>query len=130
MVINVKSITGIAYSTKVSGLISIPTDTKKTAPNKSLTGFTRCSICSASLVSAIIEPIIKAPNAGEKPTSEAKITIAKQSANETMSSISSVNKCFNFFNKVGMKKIPEMNQIDKKKKSLSKDLTSSLPENC
>ena len=43
----VKIPTGTAYFTSISGLINIPTDTKKTAPNKSLTGLTKCSICSA-----------------------------------------------------------------------------------
>ena len=126
----VKIATGIAYSTKVSGLISMPTDTKKTAPNKSFTGLTKCSICSACVVSAMIEPIIKAPNAGENPTLAAKITINKQSANEIISIISSVNKCLAFLSSVGIKKIPTTNQIVKKKINFRTAKPNSIPENC
>ena len=122
--------TGNAYSTKVSGLINIPTDTKKTAPNRSLTGFTKCSMCSACVVSAIIEPIIKAPSAGENPTPAAKITINRQSANEIISIISSVNKCLAFFRSVGIKKIPTTNQIVRKKINFKTESTNSIPENC
>ena len=130
MTTTVKIATGKAYSTNDSGLINIPTDTKKTAPNKSFTGFTKCSICSACVVSAIIEPIIKAPSAGEKPTLAANSTINKQSAKEIISIISSVNKCFAFFNNVGMKKIPTTNHMVRKKINFKTDCANSIPENC
>ena len=45
----------------------MPTDTKNTAPKRSLIGDTRCSICSALGASAMREPMMKAPNALEKP---------------------------------------------------------------
>ncbi|MCY1510787.1 hypothetical protein D9M68_451760 [compost metagenome] len=122
--------TGIAYSAKVLGLISIPTDTKKTAPKRSFTGFIRCSIRSALVVSAIIEPMIKAPKAGENPAIVAKITIIKHKARETISSVSSLKRFFAFFNNVGMKKIPPTNHKIKKNKSFSTDSKSSIPENC
>ena len=118
------------YFTNISGSINIPTDTKKTAPNKSFTGFTKCSMCSACVVSAIIEPIINAPRAGENPTFAANNTINKQSAKDTIKSISSVNKCFAFLSKVGMKKIPATNHIIKKNANFKTDCNNSVPENC
>ena len=121
IVINVKIITGNAYSTSVSGLINMPTETKNMAPNKSFTGLTKRSICSASFVSAIIEPIINAPKAGENPTFAAKITINKHNAIDIIKSISSVNRGFNFLRIVGIKNIPDTNQIIKKKPNLSND---------
>ena len=60
-------IIGIAYCTKASGLTSIPTEIKNTAPNRSLTGCITFSIRSASFVPAKIEPMTKAPKAEEKP---------------------------------------------------------------
>ena len=53
------------YSINTLGSTSIPTDTKKMAPNRSFTGATTRSMLSASTVSAKILPIIKAPNAAE-----------------------------------------------------------------
>ena len=67
MVTSVIIITGQAYSTNTAGLTNIPTDTKKIAPKRSFTGCIICSICSASIVSAKIEPIINAPKAAENP---------------------------------------------------------------
>ena len=64
---NTRMAVGRAYSNKSDGLISIPTEIKKIAPNRSLTGLSRCSIFSAWVVSARIEPIINAPKAAEKP---------------------------------------------------------------
>src|SRR5690606_28335742 len=122
--------TGRAYSCSVSKLINIPTDTKNTAPNKSFTGFIKCSICSALVVSAIIDPMIKAPNAGEKPAAVAKITIIKHSASDTINVVSSVRSPLVFFNKVGTKKIPAKNHKIKKKASLKIDSINSTPENC
>ena len=58
---------GPAYSTIMAGSTIMPTDTKKMAPNKSLTGFTRRSMLSASTVSARMEPMMNAPKAAEKP---------------------------------------------------------------
>ena len=66
------------------------------APKRSFTGFTKCSIFSASLVSAKIDPMINAPKAGENPTFAANITISRHKAKEIIKSISSVNKGFSF----------------------------------
>ena len=78
----------------------------------------------------MIDPIIKAPKAGENPTFEARITINKQRASDTINSISSERRCFVFFSKVGTKKIPATNQIVRKKISFNTDKNNSLPENC
>ena len=59
---------GSACSRRIAGSTIMPTDTKKTAPNKSLIGATRCSIFSALGASAIKEPMMKAPKAEEKPS--------------------------------------------------------------
>ena len=45
----------------------MPTDTKKIAPNRSLTGAVIFSMLSASVVPARMDPMMKAPKAGENP---------------------------------------------------------------
>ena len=67
MVTSVMMMTGQVYSTNTAGFTSIPTETKKIAPKRSFTGCMICSICSASMVSARIDPMINAPSAVEKP---------------------------------------------------------------
>ena len=67
MVTRVMMITGQAYSTNTAGFTSIPTETKKIAPKRSFTGCMICSMCSASMVSARIDPMINAPSAVENP---------------------------------------------------------------
>src|SRR6476660_2231773 len=126
-IVNIK--TGSQCSSKELGLISIPTDTKNTAPNKSFTGLTKCSMCSACVVSAMIEPMMKAPSAGENPTLAANITISKHNAIEMISIISSVNKCLARLSSVGIKKMPPTNQMIKKNASLNTDIISTLHEN-
>ena len=78
----------------------------------------------------MMEPMINAPRAGEKPTSAARITIIKHKASEIISNISSDNKCFALLSKVGMKKIPPTNHIVKKKTNFKTERKSSPPENC
>jgi hypothetical protein len=95
------------------------------APNKSF-GI-KCSICSACVVSAMIDPIIKAPRAGENPTLEAKITIIRQSASEIINIISSSVNVWLFFGRGNEKSMT--NQIVRKKISFSTDNTNSIPEN-
>ena len=55
------------YMPTMAGCTIIPTEMKKTAPKRSLTGVTTVSMRSAKLVPASIEPITKAPRASEKP---------------------------------------------------------------
>ena len=81
----------------------IPTDTKKMAPKRSLTGLTRCSIFSASTVSARILPMMNAPKAGENPTEEASTTIPKQSPRDTMTIVSSLISRLVFLRISGMR---------------------------
>ena len=74
--------------------------------------------------------MINAPRAGENPTLAANKTIKRHKANETISSISSVNRCLAFFKSVGIKKIPATNQMVKKKINFNTDCINSPPENC
>ena len=87
---------GNLYSHNKAGSINIPTETKKMAPKRFLTGFVRCSMCSASRVSARMDPITKAPRADEKPDLVANITIPRHSPILTMSSVSSFRYFFVF----------------------------------
>ena len=80
---------GQIYWAIIPGSTIIPTETKNIAANKSFTGFTRRSIFSASIVSARIDPITKAPKAEEKPTAVANTTIRKHKPRETISKVSS-----------------------------------------
>jgi hypothetical protein len=114
---NVTTATGHPYSIIACGSIIIPTDTKKIAPNKSLTGLVRCSTFSADVVSAIIEPIMNAPSSAEKPICVASTTIPKQSPRDRISKVSSSRSFLAHFSSVGKRKIPAMNQRAKKKSS-------------
>ena len=99
---NVMTMIGTAYSIIIAGSTIIPTDTKKIAPNKSFTGFTNRSIDSASIVSARIDPIMKAPKAAEKPVLAAIATIPKQRAKDTINSVSSLISFRQRFRNSGM----------------------------
>ena len=94
---------GILYSQSNTGSISMPTETKKMAPNKSFTGFTICSICSASIVSARIDPITKAPSAEENPALVAIMTIPRHRPILTISRVSSLRKVRALFRKEGIR---------------------------
>jgi len=85
----VRSSTVPKCSFNTAGSIIMPTDTKKTAAKRSFTGRSRCSMRLPSRVSARIEPMTKAPSAGEKPTFVAIMTIMRQSAIDTTSIVSS-----------------------------------------
>ena len=99
------------------GLISIPTDTKKIAANKSLIGKIKCSIFFTSLVSARIAPIINAPKPGENLARVERVTRRKQNAKETIRSISSVKIFRMDLSKLGRINIPEIKQSTTKKNS-------------
>ena len=109
---------GHAYSTIMAGSTIIPTETKNIAPNKSLTGATSFSILSASTVSAKIEPMMKAPKAGEKPTFAASTTIPKHIAKETISNVSLPIHLRERFRKIGIRYIPTTNQRIRKNTNL------------
>ena len=80
---------GSQYRPIMAGSTIMPTDTKKMAPKRSFTGLTSRSICSASSVSARMEPMMKAPNAAEKPVLAATTTMRKHRPSETTSRVSS-----------------------------------------
>ena len=108
----------------------MPTDTKKIAPNKSFTGFTKCSIRSASMVSAKIEPMTKAPRADENPAFVAIITIPRHSPMLTINRVSSFRKLFAFFRKEGIKQIPTTKQNKRKMPNLTTLSSISMPSTC
>ena len=66
----------------------MPTEMKKTAPKRSLTGAITCSMRSANIVPARIEPITKAPSSSENPHITEKAAIMKQSPIATTRSVS------------------------------------------
>ena len=71
-----------------AGSTSMPTDTKNMAPNKFFTGSTSFIILSASIVSARMLPITKAPKAELKPTFVDITAIRKHRPSDTMMSVS------------------------------------------
>ena len=100
----------MAYSIRISGSTNIPTDTKKMAPKRFLTGSTSFSIRSASMVSARILPMIKAPKAEEKPTSVEKTAIAQHNPRDTTSSTSALIRGRTRRKNGGMAEIPTTSQ--------------------
>ena len=99
---NVRIRIGILYSHSNAGSINIPTETKNMAPKRSFTGLIICSICSASMVSAKIDPMTKAPKAEEKPAFVAMITIPRHNPRLTINKVSSFRKVLAFFRKEGI----------------------------
>lgn len=93
-IITIKVMTriGFAYVMNISGLTIIPTETKKTAPKKSFSGWRFFSIRPITSVSARIDPMIKAPRAEEKPDAVANKTIPKHIPMVISKSISSLSK--------------------------------------
>ena len=94
---------GTMYSTISATSTIMPTETKKMAPKRSFTGLTRCSIFSASMVSARMLPMMNAPKAAENPTLEASTTIPKHSPSATMSMVSSLISGLVFFKNRGIR---------------------------
>ena len=93
----------------------MPTDTKKMAPKRFLTGSTSFSIRSASMVSARMLPMMKAPKADEKPTLVENTAIAQQSPKDTTSSTSLLMRLRTERRNRGMAKIPTTSQRTRKK---------------
>ena len=121
--------TGQPYWMIAFGSIIIPTETKNTAPKRSFTGLIMCSTFSADVVSAIMEPMIKAPNSAEKPTWVATTTMPRHSPIERINKVSSSNNFFTLFKKVGKRKIPARNHKAKKKSNLVTVNNNSVPSN-
>ena len=106
---------GTAYSTRIFGSTSIPTDTKKIAPKRFLTGSTSFSIRSASMVSAKMLPMIKAPKAEENPTAEENTAMAQQRPRAMMSNTSLLISLRTDFRNRGTTNIPTTSQRMRKK---------------
>ena len=121
---------GNQYSTSMAGSIIIPTETKKIAPKRSFTGLMRCSMFSASMVSARMDPMTKAPSAEENPAFTASRTMPRQSPSDTTNKVSPLSHCFVFFRKVGIRNIPVIDQKTRKAISLRMLSTISIPSKC
>ena len=106
---------GMAYSTRIFGSTSIPTDTKNTAPKRFLTGSTSFSMRSASIVSAKMLPMINAPKAELKPTLVENTAMAQQRPKATMSSTSLLISLRTWRSMSGIAKIPTTSHRIKKK---------------
>ena len=119
--VSTSAIMGSAYSMMILGSTSIPTDTKKMAPNRFFTGSTSFSICSASTVSARMLPMINAPKADEKPTFVEKTAIAQHMPNATMSITSSLMSLRTRRRNKGMAKMPTTNHKTRKKPILTRE---------
>ena len=105
---------GKAYSTSISGSTSIPTETKKIAPKRFFTGSTSLMIFSASMVSARMLPMIKAPKADEKPTFVDITAIAQHRPSDTIRSTSLLMRCLTLLRNNGMAKIPTTSHSTRK----------------
>ena len=87
----------------------MPTETKNTAPKRFFTGSTKRMILSASMVSARMLPITKAPKAELKPARVAMTAMRKQSPREMITNVSSVINLRVLRRKRGMRKMPTTN---------------------
>ena len=93
----------------------MPTDTKKMAPKRFFTGSTSFSMRSASMVSARMLPMMKAPKADEKPTLAENTAIAQHRPSDTMSSTSALMSLRTERRNSGMANMPTTNQSTRKK---------------
>ena len=84
------STTAPRLSSTAKGATSMPTETKNTAPNRSLSGLNRAAMRGACTVPARIDPAMNAPRAEENPMLTASAAMPKHSAIEATSSISSL----------------------------------------
>ena len=105
----------------------MPTDTKKMAPNRFFTGSTSFSMCSASMVSARMLPMMKAPKAEEKPTCVEKTAMAQQRPSDTMSSTSLLMRRRTERRKSGTAEMPTTNHSTRKKPMRSMELSICPP---
>ena len=118
---------GRAYEISMLGSTSIPTDTKKIAPNKFFTGSTKRIILSASMVSANMLPMTKAPKAELNPTLDETQAIAQQRPRATMSMVSLLISLRVWRRKVGMAKSPTTNHKIRKKPILNREPSICSP---
>ena len=85
---------------------------------------------SASMVSARMDPMTKAPKAEENPAFTASRTMPRQSPSDTTNKVSPLSHCFVFFRKVGIRNIPVIDQKTRKAISLRMLSTISIPSKC
>ena len=126
MVITIATI-GRAYFTRIPGSTSIPTDTKKIAPKRFLTGSTSFIILSASTVSARILPITNAPNALLNPTFVDITAIRQHSPKATIIIVSSFISLRVVRRNNGTMNKPTTNHSIRKKPIRIIELSISLP---
>ena len=105
----------------------MPTDTKKMAPKRFFTGSTSWIILSASMVSARMLPMMKAPKALLKPTSVEMHAMAQQSPSATMVMVSSFMSRRVLRRNMGMKKMPTTSHTVRKKPILTTEATICSP---
>ncbi len=118
---------GTAYCTNTAGSTSMPTDTKKMAPKRFFTGSTSLMIFSASMVSARMLPMTKAPKALEKPTLVDSTDMAQQRPSATMSSVSLFTSLRTDLRNQGMANMPTMNHTMRKKPILTMERSICPP---
>ena len=97
------------------------------APKRFLTGSTSLMIFSASMVSARMLPMTKAPKALENPTLVDSTAMPQQSPRDTMRSVSLLMSLRTDLRKSGMAKMPTMNHRMRKKTILMTDSNICSP---
>jgi hypothetical protein len=117
-------------SESMSGSSIMPTDTKKMAPKRSFTGFTKCSIRSACTVPASSAPMMNAPKAALKPALAAITTMIRHRAMAVISKVSSFISLRDRRSSVGMRKMPTANQRIRKKPNLPSSHSMACPLKC
>ena len=110
---------------RILGSTSMPTETKNIAPKRFFTGSTSLMIFSASMVSARMLPMTKAPKALLKPTLVLSTAMAQQRPSDTMSSTSLFINLRTRRRNRGMAKMPTTNQSTRKK-----PIFTTLPSIC
>ena len=104
----------------------MPTETKKTAPKRFLTGSTTRAILSASTVSARMLPMTKAPKAGLKPTVAEITAMAQHSPSATTTIVSPFIRRRVRRRNGGMRNMPTTNHSTRKNTILTM-LPSIMP---
>ena len=115
------------FCPRTAGCTSMPTETKKTALKRFFNGVTKRCITSASMVSARMAPMTKAPRAVLKPACAASTTMPKHRPTATSSSVSSVMYLRIQRRNVGIRYMPKTNQTMRKKTSFTILHTSCPP---
>ena len=110
---------------RICGSTNIPTDTKKIAPKRFLTGSTSRMILSASIVSAKILPITNAPKAALNPTCVDITAMRQHKPNDTTRRVSLLRSLRVERRKRGIAKSPITNH-----KTRKNPILAMLPRSC